>query len=262
MRVQACGCQTDLDDREGGINDESRSSSRTRRRAWWSPRSRRGLGEPGDFVVLNWRAVCGVCRSCRRGRPWYCFNTHNAVQKMTLSDGTRSPPRSASAFAEKTWWPRAVHQGGPGRAARGGGSVGLRGDGGLGSAMLTGGVGTGESVAASAAAETVVPPSPGRAWPGRRRSSASTSTGASSSRPWFGATDVVDGSKGDPVEAVRALNGGNGADVWIEAVGNPAVTEQAFYARDLAGTLVQVGVPTPDMRIDLPMIEFFAGAVA
>ena len=73
----------------------------------------------------------------------------------------------------------------------------------------------------------------------------------------FGATDTVDASKADPVEAVRALTDGNGADVCIEAVGNPKVMEQAFYARDLAGTLVQVGVPSPDMKIDLPMIEFF-----
>jgi S-(hydroxymethyl)mycothiol dehydrogenase len=73
----------------------------------------------------------------------------------------------------------------------------------------------------------------------------------------FGATDVVDASATDPVERIRELTDGNGADVCIEAVGHPKVMEQAFYARDLAGTLVQVGVPTPDMRIDLPMIEFF-----
>jgi S-(hydroxymethyl)mycothiol dehydrogenase len=73
----------------------------------------------------------------------------------------------------------------------------------------------------------------------------------------FGATHVVHADIEDPVEAIRALTNGHGADVCIEAVGNPAVMEQAFYARDLAGTLVQVGVPTPDMRIDLPMIDFF-----
>ena len=73
----------------------------------------------------------------------------------------------------------------------------------------------------------------------------------------FGATDTVDASRADPGEAVRALTDGNGADVCIEAVGNPKVMEQAFYARDLAGTLVQVGVPSPDKKIDLPMIEFF-----
>jgi S-(hydroxymethyl)mycothiol dehydrogenase len=67
----------------------------------------------------------------------------------------------------------------------------------------------------------------------------------------------VNAAEDDPVEKVRALTGGHGADVCIEAVGNPKVMEQAFFARDLAGTLVQVGVPTPDMRIDIPMIEFF-----
>jgi S-(hydroxymethyl)mycothiol dehydrogenase len=73
----------------------------------------------------------------------------------------------------------------------------------------------------------------------------------------LGATHTVDASATDPVEAIRALTGGFGADVCIEAVGNPAVFEQAFYARDLAGTVVQVGVPNPEMRIELPMIDFF-----
>ena len=73
----------------------------------------------------------------------------------------------------------------------------------------------------------------------------------------FGATDVVDATTTDPVEAIRALTDGNGADVCVEAVGNPKVFEQAFFARDLAGTVVQVGVPDPQMRIDIPMIEFF-----
>ena len=73
----------------------------------------------------------------------------------------------------------------------------------------------------------------------------------------FGATHTVDASATDPVAAIQELTDGNGADVCIEAVGNPKVFEQAFYARDLAGTLVQVGVPNPEMRIDLPMIDFF-----
>ncbi len=57
----------------------------------------------GDYVVLNWRAVCGTCRACRRGRPWYCFATHNATQKMTLEDGTElSPALGIGAFASLT----------------------------------------------------------------------------------------------------------------------------------------------------------------
>jgi S-(hydroxymethyl)mycothiol dehydrogenase len=74
----------------------------------------------------------------------------------------------------------------------------------------------------------------------------------------FGATHVVNAAKVDPVEAIRKATEGNGADVCIEAVGNPKVLEQAFFARDLAGTVVQVGVPNPQMQMPaIPMIEFF-----
>jgi len=74
----------------------------------------------------------------------------------------------------------------------------------------------------------------------------------------MGATHTVNGRQTDPVEAIRELTGGYGADVVIDAVGRPDTWEQAFYARDLAGTVVLVGVPTPDMRIpDLPLIDVF-----
>jgi S-(hydroxymethyl)mycothiol dehydrogenase len=73
----------------------------------------------------------------------------------------------------------------------------------------------------------------------------------------LGATDVINSRTSDPVEVIRSLTEGNGADVVIEAVGRPETYEQAFYARDLAGTVVLVGVPTPDMRIDLPLLDVF-----
>ncbi|MEX2628082.1 MAG: zinc-binding dehydrogenase, partial [Ilumatobacteraceae bacterium] len=73
----------------------------------------------------------------------------------------------------------------------------------------------------------------------------------------FGATHTCNSSTVDPVEYVRSVTDGNGADVCIEAVGNPAVYRQAFEARDLAGTVVLVGVPLPDMTIELPFIEVF-----
>jgi S-(hydroxymethyl)mycothiol dehydrogenase len=74
----------------------------------------------------------------------------------------------------------------------------------------------------------------------------------------FGATHTINGKATDPVAAIRAATNGFGADVCIEAVGHPEVLRQAFFARDLAGTVVQVGVPTPDMKFpDIPMIEFF-----
>ena len=262
VRVQACGvCHTDLHYREGGINNDF---------PFLLGHEAAGVVEsvgpdvtsvaPGDFVVLNWRAVCGVCRSCRRGRPWYCFDTFNATQKMTLADGTPlSPALGIGAFAEKTL----VAAGQCTRvdpAARPE-AVGLLGCGvmaGLGSALHTGEVGVGDSVAVFGCGGVGC-----AAVAGARLAGATTiiavdlDAGKLALAREFGATAVVDASAEDVVEAVRALTGGHGADVCIEAVGHPTVMEQAFYARDLAGTLVQVGVPTPDMRIDLPMIEFF-----
>lgn len=105
VKIQACGvCHTDLHYKQGGINDDfpfllGHEASGVVESV--------GEGvtdvEPGDFVILNWRAVCGQCRACLRGRPWYCFNTHNAEQKMTLLDGTElSPALGIGAFAEKT----------------------------------------------------------------------------------------------------------------------------------------------------------------
>ena len=131
----------------------------------------------GDFVILNWRAVCGQCRACRRGRPWYCFATRNAAQKMTLADGTII---AVGIDPRKLEWARQ-----------------------------------------------------------------------------FGATHVINSRETGPVEQIRALTGGNGAGLVIEAIGRPETYEQAFYARDLAGTVVLVGVPTPDMRLDLPLLDFF-----
>src|SRR6202034_1004363 len=262
VAVQACGvCHTDLHYREGGINDDF---------PFLLGHEAAGVVESvgagvtglavGDFVVLNWRAVCGECRPCRRGRPWYCFDTHNAEQKMTLVDGTPlSPALGIGAFAARTLVAagECTKDDPAGRPE----AVGLLGCGvmaGLGSAMFTGEVGLGDSVAVFGCGGVGC-----AAIAGARLAGATTiiaidlDAGKLEAAQKFGATHTVDASTTDPVEAVRGWTDGNGADVCIEAVGNRKVMEQAFFARDLAGTLVQVGVPTPDMRIDLPMIEFF-----
>ena len=262
VRVQACGvCHTDLHYREGGISDDF---------PFLLGHEAAGVVEEvgpgvrsvvtGDFVVLNWRAVCGECRACRRGRPWYCFTTANATQKMTLADGTPlSPALGIGAFAEKTLV--AAGQCTKVDPAARPEAVGLLGCGvmaGLGSAMLTGEVGPGDSVAVFGCGGVGCAAIAGARLAGAARIIAvDLDPGKLDLARQFGATDVVDASSQDVVAAVQGLTDGNGADVCIEAVGNPTVMEQAFYARDLAGTLVQVGVPTPDMRIDLPMIDFF-----
>src|SRR5262252_4318904 len=263
VRVQACGvCHTDLHYREGGIGDdfpyllghEASGVVEAVGPGVTAPR-------PGDFVILNWRAVCGQCRACAKGKPHLCFATHNASQKMTLTDGTTlSPALGIGAFADKTLV--AAGQCTPVDPAVKPEVAGLLGCGvmaGIGAALHTGGITQGDTVAVFGCGGV------GDAAIAAARLAGATTIVAvdldDRKLAWardFGATHTVNAGSTDAVEAVREATGGFGADVCIEAVGHPAVLEQAFYARDLAGTVVQVGVPTPDMRFpDIPMIDFF-----
>ncbi|MEU4722126.1 S-(hydroxymethyl)mycothiol dehydrogenase [Nonomuraea dietziae] len=262
VEVQACGvCHTDLHYREGGISDDF---------PFLLGHEAAGVVEAvgpdvkdvavGDFVILNWRAVCGSCRACLRGRPQYCFATHNATQKMTLKDGTPlSPALGIGAFAEKTL----VAAGqctkvDPAAAPAAAGLLGCGVMAGLGAAVNTGAVSRGDSVAVI-----------GCGGVGNAAIAGSRLVGATTiiavdvddrKLDWargFGATHTVNAKETDPVEAVRELTGGFGADVVIDAVGRPETFKQAFYARDLAGTAVLVGVPTPEMTLELPLLDVF-----
>src|SRR5579859_2304493 len=151
VKIQACGvCHTDLHYREGGINDDF-PFLLGHEAAGIVESVGEGVTEvaPGDFVVLNWRAVCGQCRACLKGKPQYCFATHNATQKMTLTDGTvLSPALGIGAFAERTLV--AAGQCTPVNPSADPAVAGLLGCGvmaGLGASMLTGNVQRGDSVA-------------------------------------------------------------------------------------------------------------------
>ena len=262
VAVQACGvCHTDLHYREGGIGDDF---------PYLLGHEAAGVVEavgddvtgvaPGDFVILNWRAVCGQCRACQRGRPWYCFATHNATQKMTLEDGTvLSPALGIGAFAEKTLVAAGqctkVDPAVPPEVA---GLLGCGVMAGLGAAINTAPVTRGDSVAVIGCGGVG-----NAAVLGARLAGARTVIGVdidSRKLEWakqFGANHVINSRETDPVERIQELTGGNGADVVIEAIGRPETYLQAFYARDLAGTVVLVGVPTPDMRLEAPLLDFF-----
>src|SRR5580693_8994744 len=242
VTVQACGvCHTDLHYQQGGIGEDF---------PYLLGHEAAGVVDavgpdvtdvaPGDFVILNWRAVCGRCRACAKGKPWYCFNTHNATQKMTLDASgqcTKVNPAIPAATA---------------------GLLGCGVMAGIGAAINTGGVTRGDSVAVIgcggvgdgailgaqlAGARTIIAVDVDDRKLGWARG--------------FGATDVVNSKNEDAVARIRELTGGFGADVVIEAIGRPETYEQAFYARDLAGTVVLVGVPTPEMRLELPLLDVF-----
>lgn len=261
VQIQACGvCHTDLHYREGGINDEF---------PFLLGHEAAGIVEavgdgvtevqPGDFVILNWRAVCGECRACLRGDLKNCFSTHNATQKMTLEDGTElSPALGIGAFIEKTLVAAGqctkVEDADPA-------VVGLLGCGvmaGVGAAINTGGVTRGQSVAVIGCGGVG-----NAAIAGARLAGASTIIAIDvddQKLAWakeFGATHTVNSTNEDAVEAMQRLTGGVGPDVAIDAVGRPETFSQAFYGRDLAGTAVLVGVPTPEMQWQIPLADLF-----
>ena len=192
---------------------------------------------PGDLVILNWRAVCGECRACRKGQPQYCFATHNATQKMTLEDGTElTPALGIGSFAEKTLvaagqCTKITADISPEQYA----AIGLLGCGGVGTAAIAG--------AQLGGATTIIAVDIDEDKLARARK--------------HGATHTVNSSKVDPVEAVKELTGGFGADLVIDAVGIAPTFKQAFEARDLAGRVVLVGVPAPGTTWDIPLDEIF-----
>ncbi len=213
---------------------------------------------PGDLVILNWRAVCGECRACRKGQPQYCFATHNATQKMTLEDGTElTPALGIGSFAEKTLvaagqCTKITADISPEQYA----AIGLLGCGvtaGLGAVLNTGELKRGESVAVIGCggvgpaelggATTIIAVDIDEEKLARARE--------------HGATHTVNSSKVDPVEAIKELTGGFGADLVIDAVGIAPTFKQAFEARDLAGRVVLVGVPAPGTTWDIPLDEVF-----
>ncbi len=261
--IISCGiCHTDLAYREGGINNDY---------PFLLGHEAAGTVEavgpdvtavvPGDFVVLNWRAVCGQCRACKRGRPHLCFNTFNASKKMTLIDGTElTPALGIGAFADKTL----VHEGqctkvNPKADPAAAGLLGCGVMAGIGAAINTGSVTRDDSVAVWGCGGVGDAAIAGAALVGARQIIAVDTD--DTKLKWargFGATHTVNAREVDVVQTIRDLTNGFGVDVAIDAVGRPETWKQAFYARDLAGTVVLVGVPTPEMQLDMPLVDFFA----
>jgi len=263
VKVQACGvCHTDLHYKQGGISDDF---------PFLLGHEAAGIVEsvgegvtdvaPGDFVILNWRAVCGNCRACLRGRPQYCFNTHNAKQKMTLASTGQdlSPALGIGAFADKTL----VAAGqctkvDPTVSPAVAGLLGCGVMAGIGAAINTGNVGRGDTVAVIGCGGVGDAAIAGARLAGAARIIAVDIDDRKLEKARsMGATHTVNSKTSDAVEAIRELTGGFGADVVIEAVGRPETYKQAFYGRDLAGTVVLVGVPTPEMKLELPLLDVF-----
>lgn len=266
VRVESCGvCHTDLSYRNGDIGDEypyllgHESAAIVE-----TVGSDVTHVEVGDRVVLNWRAVCGQCRACRKGELKYCFNTHNASKPMTLEDGTElTAALGIGSFAEKTL----VHEGQCTKVnpEADPAAVGLLGCGimaGLGAAVNTGEVELGESVAVFGLGGVGAAAVAGASLAGAAKIIAVDLDERKTEKAReFGATHTIVSagmSEDEVIEKVRELTDGFGPDVTIDAVGIMPTFRQAFYSRDHAGRMVMVGVPNLTDRIDMPAIDFYS----
>ena len=260
--VQACGvCRTDLHYLQGRMG-EGFPVLLGHEAAGVVAEVGAGVAEvvPGDFVILNWRASCGRCRWCRRGRREFCLDSRTADRKMTLADGTElTAAMGIGGLAEAVLVAAGQCTKVDGAASPA--AAGLLGCGvttGFGAAVHTGGVGRGDSVAVFGCGGVGC-----GAIAGARMAGATVIAAVDiddRKLEWgrrFGATHAVNSTRADPVAAVWEATGGHGADAAIDAVGSPETLRQALAARAVRGTAVLAGVPAPEAVLKLPMFETF-----
>jgi S-(hydroxymethyl)mycothiol dehydrogenase len=223
--------------------------------------------EPGDRVVIAWRAPCGECPSCRRGAPRLCSSQLRARRRLRrAADGaTLTPVLRCGTFADRT----IVHEAcavrvseelpleqacllacgfstGAGAAlwttpVRRGSTVAVIGCGGVGLAVVQG--------ARFGGAERIV--------------AVDVAPSKLEAARALGATDTVDASAGDPVAEVRELTGGVGVEFAFTAIGAASGLAQAVRMCAHAGTATLVGVPEPDSRLDVDLdADLFAPRVS
>ena len=262
VRIQASGvCHTDLHYKLGAITDEF-PFLLGHEGAGIVEEVGEGVAEPavGDYVVLAWRAPCGKCRFCLIGRPHLCAASLNAERRMKDSGGeVLSPALGIGTFCTHTVVAakQAVvvpKECPPAQACLLGCGVMT----GVGAALYTAQVRRGSTVAVygcgGVGCSVIMGAKSARA---RRIIGVDIAENKLEWAKGFGATDVVNSAKVDPVEAIKEITDGNGVDYAFEAVGKPETLLQALWSRDLAGTCTLIGVPDPKMKMELPMLQFF-----
>ena len=211
---------------------------------------------PGDPVVLSWAVPCGRCRACLRGVPRRCSHAwtqpprirrarDGAALSGVLACGTLAT-RTVVHAAQAIPLPREIPLD---RACLLGCGVST----GVGAALQTAKVWPGASVAVIGLGGIGLAAMQGAKIAGAERLIAIDI--AANKLGWavrFGATDVVDASAIDAVQAVLEITGGEGVDVAFEATGVPFCVRQAVEMLAYAGTAVAIGVPPIPSDVVLP----------
>ena len=212
--------------------------------------------KPGDHVALSWKPNCGRCDYCITGRPHLCVNTQDISETsgMWLGDLKLNMYNRVASFAEYTVAPEAGMIPIPEEMPLDRASL-------LGCAVMTG-VGAVINTARVWPGSTVAVFGCGGVGLNMIQGAALASAGRIIAvdvqdhklefARQFGATDGVNASEQDPVEAIKALTGGEGVDFAFEAIGIPEVMEQAFISVRRGGMAVVVGIPERGRRMSFP----------
>jgi S-(hydroxymethyl)glutathione dehydrogenase/alcohol dehydrogenase len=225
---------------------------------------------PGDHVVFCWAPACGTCPSCSSGRAILCDRLDRTTYRNRLPAGV---PRlhargqdlghflSTACFAT-----HAV------LSAEGTVVVGHDGDDtkfealamlgcavvtGVGAVLTAGRVPPGSQIAVVGAGGVGLSVLQGAALAGCARAIAMDRHPAPRALALqFGATDVVDPSLGDPVEAILQMTDGRGADFVFDTVGTPATLTAALAATRKGGAVVLTGLSRLEALGELQMFPF------
>jgi S-(hydroxymethyl)glutathione dehydrogenase/alcohol dehydrogenase len=217
------------------------------------------LSKPGDHVILNFRPNCGWCRYCTAGRPVLC-NGSDSPRWMMFDGSVRLHKGQqeifhfarVASFAEYAVVPQS-------------GAVPVRKDMPLDKACLVGcsvmtGVGSVINTAKVTPGSSVVVIGCGGiglnviqgavlAGAGRIIAVDMLENKLAYARE-FGATDIVDASRGDAVERVLDMTDG-GADYAFEAIGDSKTILQAYESTCLGGVTTVVGMAPEDDAVTI-----------
>jgi S-(hydroxymethyl)glutathione dehydrogenase/alcohol dehydrogenase len=214
--------------------------------------------KPGDHVITCLSVFCGHCEHCTSGRPFSCQNPEVARDeddepRMSQNGGDMHQFFSLSAFAEYML----IHEHALvkirddmplDRAAL----IGCGVTTGFGAVINTAKVEVGGTVAVIGCGGVGLSAINGAAIAGAGRIIAVDVKGSKLNvAKHFGATDVIDASQTDPVEAVKELTGG-GVQYSFEALGMKETSEQAFRMIGVSGVATIIGMVPEGLMLEIP----------
>ncbi|MBW2280186.1 MAG: Zn-dependent alcohol dehydrogenase [Deltaproteobacteria bacterium] len=205
---------------------------------------------PGDHVIMSFVPNCGECFHCLRGQAFLCTalpptgRQLDGTTRLHLGDQDLGAMTALGNMAEQVVCPAMnVVKIDPEVPLKTASLVGCGVATGVGAAINTAKVEPGSNVAVFGCGGVGLSIIQGARIAGADRIIAvDLAANKLEMATRFGATDTVDASDGDPVAKIMEITGGVGADYAFEAIGVPAVVQQAYTATRRGGSTVVVGV--------------------